>query len=199
MKKLWLAALTLALCLLSACGGGPELSSLDTETVEEDCVSFLRPAAWQPAEPASAYGICAFRNEEESLSLEVVGELGTMEYYSLEELGEETAQTLADSLFAAEPDTESRCTDDYYSSVMQGQDEDGQDLVCRIDLLMPYPSVHYYLLTLATPAAYQDNVRVLDGIRESFTLTKTDEEIYHMIQEERKAAAEEASSEQPQE
>ena len=193
MKKLWLAVLLAAATLIfAACGGAPQLSEVETTVVDEEAVSFIRPAEWLPVEPVSEHGVCAFSAPDGSLSLEVVGELGAMEYYSVEELGAEVAETVAAGLFAAETDSEQKTADGRFTGIMRGEDGSGQKMVCRIDLFAPYPSVHYYLLALATEDAYAESRGLLQGVADSFTVTKSDEEMYQLIREEREAAAEQA-------
>ena len=188
MKKICALLLVAALCLLAACGA-PDLDSIETAVVEEEGFSFFRPAAWTQTEPASANGVCAFSTEAGDLSLEVVQELGAMEYYSLIELGDKVAETVGDSVFAATPESEERSKDNKYSSTMRGADADGNEVVCRVDLIMPYESVHYYLIYLATPEAYQENSNIADDILNGFTVTKSAEEMYQYINDQRTDAA----------
>ena len=188
MKKLCALMLAAALCLLAACGA-PDLDSIETAVVEEEGFSFLRPAAWTETEPASANGVCAFRSDAGDLSLEVVQELGAMEYYSLIELGDMVAETVRDSVFAAEPESEERSRENKYSATMRGEDAAGNEVVCRVDLFMPYESVHYYLIYLATPEAYQENSNIADDILDGFTVTKSAEEMYQYINDQRADAA----------
>ena len=188
MKKLCALLLAVALCLLAACGA-PDLDSIETAVVEEDGFSFLRPAAWMETEPASANGVCAFSNETGDLSLEVVRELGAMEYYSLIELGDKVAETVGDSVFASTPESQERSKNNKYSATLRGEDADGNDVVCRVDLIMPYESVHYYLIYLATPEAYQENSNIADDILDGFTVTKSAEEMYQYINDQHTDAA----------
>ena len=188
MKKHCALLLVAALCLLAACGA-PDLDSIETTVVEEDGFSFLRPAAWMETEPSSANGVCAFSTEAGDLSLEVVQELGAMEYYSLIELGDKVAETVGDSVFAATPESEERSSGKKYSSTMRGADADSNEVVCRVDLIMPYDSVHYYLIYLATPEAYQENSNIADDILNGFTITKSAEEMYQYINDQRTDAA----------
>lgn len=192
MKRFWLAALAAALCLLTACGAA-DLDEVETTVIDEEGFSLILPAAWERVEPVSEHGVCAFSGEEGELTLEIVSELGPMEYYSTEELGDMVSDSVSESLFAEEPDCDWRVSENKYTNVMRGQDASGEPLVCRLDLIMPYPSVHYYLLYLAAEDAYQANRRVAAGILDSFTVTKSAEEMYQLIQE--RQAAEEAARE----
>lgn len=187
-KKLCILLIIAALCLLTACGA-PDLDEVATTVIDEEDCSFSLPADWERVEPISANGVCAFRNEAGDLNLEVVRELGAMEYYSLDELGDMVAEEMADDLFASEPERTQHGDNDKYSCLMQGTDADGGELVCRVDLYMPYPSAHYYLIYLATPEAYSANKKIADGILDGFTVTKSAEEMYQYIDEQRDAAA----------
>lgn len=187
-KKLCILLMIAALCLLAACGA-PELDDVATTVIDEEDCSFTLPADWQSVEPVSANGVCSFRNAAGDLTLEVVRELGAMEYYSLDELGDMVAEDMAADLFAAEPEREQRSEKDRYSCLMQGTDAEGNALACRVDLYMPYPSAHYYLIYLATPEAYAANKKIADGILDGFTVTKSAEEMYQYIDEQRDEAA----------
>ena len=187
-KKLCILLMIAALCLLTACGA-PELDDVATTVIDEEDCSFTLPADWQRRESISANGVCSFRNAAGDLTLEVVRELGVMEYYSLDELGDLVAEEIAAGLFAAEPEREQRSENDKYSCLMQGADADGGALACRVDLYMPYPSAHYYLIYLATPEAYAANKKIADGILDGFTVTKSAEEMYQYIDEQRDEAA----------
>ena len=187
-KKLCFLLIIAALCLFAACGA-PDLDEVATTVTDEEDCSFTLPADWQRVEPRSANGVCAFRNEAGDLSLEVVRELGAMEYYSPDELGDMVAEKMADEVFATEPEREQRSDKYKYSCLMQGTDADGGELVCRVDLYMPYPSAHYYLIYLTTPEVYAANKKIADGILGGFTVTKSAEEMYQYIDEQRDAAA----------
>ena len=187
-KKICILIMFAVLCLLTACGA-PDLDEVATTVADEEDCSFILPADWERVEPTSANGVCAFRSAEGDLTLEVVRELGAMEYYSLDELGDTVAEKIAGDLFAAEPEREQRSGNDKYSCLMQGTDADGSALACRVDLYMPYPSAHYYLVYLATPDAYAANKKIADGILDGFTVTKSAEEMYMYIDEQRDAAA----------
>ena len=99
------------------------------------------------------------------------------------------AEAIGDSIFAATPESEERSKDNKYSSTMRGADADGNEVVCRVDLIMPYDSVHYYLIYLATPEAYQENSNIADDILNGFTVTKSAEEMYQYINDQRADAA----------
>lgn len=197
MKKLFALVLAVSVLTLGACGA-LDLDDVETSIRDEEGFSFELPAAWQETEPASAYGVCAFCDETGRLTLEVVRELGAMEYYSLDELGDMVAATIGGSVFSELPAKDQWTAsgrDNRYSCAMQGQDAAGQELVCRVDLVMPYPSIHYYLVYLAAPEAYAANRGIADGILAGFTATKSAEEMYQLINEERTAAAEAEAAE----
>ena len=194
MKKLYTVVIILTFCFLTACGAGQELDRVDTQILDGTGFSLTLPTAWQQEQPASDYGVYAFSADDGQLSLEIVQELGAMEYYSAEELGASVSEAIGGSLFAGEPDSSSSSSDTSYTNVLQGSDADGNKLVCRIDLLMPYPSVRYYLVCTATPDAYKANRRLIEGVRDSFTVTMSAEEMYQFIDEQRRRAAEEAAS-----
>lgn len=187
-KKISILIMFAVLCLLTACGA-PDLDQVATTVTDEEDCSFTLPADWQRVEPTSANGVCAFRSAAGDLTLEVVRELGAMEYYSPDELGDLVAEKMAEDLFAAEPEREQHSEKNKYSCLMQGTDADGGKLACRVDLYMPYPSAHYYLIYLATPEAYSANKKIADGILDGFTVTKSAEEMYIYIDEQRDAAA----------
>ena len=101
-KKISILIMFAVLCLLTACGA-PDLDQVATTVTDEEDCSFTLPAEWQRGERTSANGVCAFRSAAGDLTLEVVRELGAMEYYSPDELGDLVAEKMAEKVVVMSP------------------------------------------------------------------------------------------------
>lgn len=195
MKKILVMLLAVAL-LFTGCSLSFENSfaSEDTVLVESDHgFSFLVPASWQALEPGddTAFQRYYYQTAEADLSLLIFSELGTMGYYSLEEIGAALSADLQQSLFGSETEKPvvAASTDTFYRTKITGYDADGQQLISEIAIFAPYASIRYQMIFTASGPAYLENEKNIDGIIGSFQLIKSEEDLYKLVQELHEAAA----------
>ena len=199
--------LTAGLVLWSGCAstGGPSLDRVETQTVEQENFQLTLPAAWTALEAEGEHVACAYQTADGRLQLQIMEEWGGMEYYSLDEVGDLLCQELSQALFAqdlaaslsaGEALSEQGNSQYYYCRTLSGQDAQGGELVCHVDVLAPYASVRYYLIYTADKESFEQNKQIIRDVLPTFAMGKTAEEIYQIIEEERTKAAEEAANQQ---
>lgn len=190
MKKWWAILLLIALLPLGGCAVAfqNEFNDLDTQTIEHDAgYSLLLPADWILAEADDRGEL--YYSADGAVSLSLLRELGGVEYYSLQEVGDMLCEDIGSELFSVVEPGAGKVKDDVYRRIIGGEDKDGNPLVSDVCIFAPYVSVRYYLVFTAASATYEENRNVIDGIAGSFTITKSEEETFQYLEAEREAAA----------
>ena len=206
-----LLPLCLALCLLlSACSLPTAEPPFDFYALErqdyenENGYSMQFPADWQLLSEDAENS--TFISGDGSLSCTIGFELGGVEVYSLEEVGDMLLERLGDSLFSSWESEHPRLDSTTYRNRVLGLREDGEALSLDLNVYHVQEGVRYYMSFLCETKVYEAKLPLINAIMESFETTKRGDVLYEMMMQRREeqaqaeweAAMEELEAEQAQ-
>ena len=176
--------LTFTLVLFASCGSKTQGAALkNIETSEYTHITGYQltvPANWQPVAQTTA-GVY-FVDELNHISLNVVSEIGGMDFLSLEEM----SVLIKDKFSAGYTDVEEL-------AVIKGKDEkkeyglvlkgmDGVNpVIADIWIYEPYNSIRYYLIFSCGGDDYQNNTQLFKEITGSFNFVSDKNQVYEML------------------
>ena len=190
MKKLLLSLMLLMAMLLSAChiSMQEEWHAIDKSVVaHESGFEAQVPSDWSREDGDNEYTLCSFTNPDKTISLLIMAELGAMEYLSQSEIVDQICEDVQDAVYVGDADIKLSSSYSHQTAVLRGEDENGNEIVTRIDFFSPYTSVHYYFVFTSTADAYEYNQSVFAAVAESFTMVKSASDVYQYIQDKRTA------------
>jgi len=191
MKRILIIFVMLA-CMLSGCSlmFSGSFDRLETQQVESELgFTFAIPADWQALSvEEDVFEQYRYAGPNGDITLQVFAEMGGMDYMPLEDMAAELSLDVQERVFdsnAAESPVETvlQNLDTLQVIQLQGYDPDGQQLIARLVLYSPYDAIRYHLVFLGTASYFAENDYVIDGIADSFLLTKTEEDIYKLVHE----------------
>lgn len=200
MVRVWrrmrfLLPILLVLPLLAACSSAKfettTLASLNPVTyTHQSGYSLLVPESWEKTQENLAQA--TFVSQENAVSLNIISELGGMDYFSLTEDYDAVAAMLGKNISNTEVVEEPATSDakKQLRRVIKGNTEDGDTVIVDIWLTEPMPSVRYYLLFSAGGNDYNNMRPVIDEMIASFKVVKSQDEIYSLLDEARDMAKE---------
>lgn len=194
IKPLLLLMILALSFVIAGCDSYPEgtLSLYDNDVTEyahsDNGLGFLVPSDWiVVGEDETSV---TFYNAEGTLSMYVRSELAGYGYYSSEDLLDIAAQISLNAL----PYEGRVLLRDTLSGLSVGDaktaqriigkgklTEDGNFAVSDILLVSPYASVRYYMVTISTVEAYEENVQVIEEVYKSMYMTKNEDEMYELL------------------
>ena len=186
----FLVAMTVG--FLGGCGKQPEAPldfyGMERQTYEsENGYSVQFPADWVLLE--EDLESTTFVSGDGSLSCTISCELGGVEYYSLEELGEMLLEDLGTEVFASSEAGDPVVDEATYRNQLTGETADGVSLAADVNVYRVQAGVRYYM-TFLTDEAYGDQQSMIDAILGSFRTTLHEEDLYQLMKERREEAAE---------
>jgi|GEM_PF-1386562 len=193
--KVWqqigvLLSLLLLLPLLAACTSAEEetqtLASLNPTTyTHQSGYSISIPQGWEKTQESLAEA--TFVSSADAVSLNIISELGGMDYFSLTEDYDAVISMLGKKISNIEVVEEPVTSDatKQLRRVIKGNTEDGNSVIVDIWLTEPMESVRYYLLFSAGGDDYNQFRPVIDEIIASFTVVKSQDEIYSLLDDAR--------------
>lgn len=182
--------------LLGACGSQPEPSldfyALERQTYEsENGYSIQFPADWVLLE--EDLESTTFVSGDGSLSCTISCELGGVEYYSLEEIGDMLLESLATVVLASSEAGEPVVDEATYRNQLTGETVEGDPLTADVNVYRVQAGVRYYM-TFLTDGAYEEQQPMINAILGSFRTTMHEEDLYQLMKDRREEAADETSS-----
>jgi len=183
-KLLILLLICLLLCSCSANYGGEGLvgQSAKDFALKEQGYSLTLPENWQQQQTKDEK-TTSFLSDDGSIKLDIVCELGGVEYYSLAEV----AQLLEDQLAKGMKNSEVVSTKDddqkQYREVFACVDDQGRGVTYDISIIHPYNSLRYFLIFTSGTNNYQENSLLIDDIINSFKVTAGEEDMYAQIKQ----------------
>jgi len=139
------------------------------------------PGDWQVKEETE--NMVFFVDEEDSMTLLLLSEIGGYDYLSLAEAGQSLVTILEGSLSEIESLSSGPYgqLDDAYKVVCQGE-ADGTTAIASAIVWQPLDGVRYYAVFLAGVNDYEEFRQVFDDICGTIKLYKTQDEIYEAIE-----------------
>ena len=184
MKRVLLSLVLICVFLLTAACSDQSFDDLDLTTYESRWGYTLSiPTDWEITEDGDAS--CTFTNAAGDIILATDVAAGTMEYQTLEELCDELRTQMLDTLFETIETSKERGTENAYRILLSGTDAQGTEVTVDVMIYSPFTSVHYYFTVTAQAEQYEKNSYIIDGIFDSLTVTKTEDEIYAQIRADR--------------
>lgn len=185
-----LLPILLLLPLLTACSSArleaTTLASLNPTTyTHQSGYSLSIPESWEKTQESLAQA--TFVSQENGISLNIISELGGMDYFSLTEDYDAVAAMLGKDISNIEVVEEPATSDSakQLRRVIKGDTEDGNSVIIDIWLTEPMESVRYYLLFCAGGTDYENMRPVIDEMIASFKVVKSQDEIYSLLDEAR--------------
>lgn len=197
MKKTAVILLSLILAAVW-CGCSSQLVGLeDNETWEyenEAGYALELPSSWHIDSETETE--TSFVNDDATVSLVVDNNLGSVEYYSLSEINDMIAESVTDKMFVSSDVEESSESEIDCNQTFNCQDADGNMFTMEIYTYRKDPSVQYYLVFCAAAPVFNQQSKLIDDIKDSFSQTKSADELYQLITDRRnqEAAAEETET-----
>lgn len=191
MRKLKMGAALalLLLCVAALYGCGDEqlsLQNMETTVYSHPTngAELTLPADWQMLSEGDEATV--FVNADNSISLGVARELAGFSYYSTDGLAD-LAEELAGSVLT-EPEILQReqltHPDDAVLVTAAGQLLEGDgEAVCQVVVISPLAAVRYFIVVTAESDAFDEYQKVLREVYATFTLNKTEDEIYQQLTE----------------
>jgi len=187
-KKLLLGLNTLILLLaLAGCdlSSNPALDELNPQTYNHlTGYSILVPQDWNLEEETDTTAL--FLDPEGSMALQIISEIGGMDYYSLDECADFAKAMLAQSLneLSLKEDLSVRDKAKSRLQLWQGREEDGNLVQALAYTFHPYDSMRYYVFLLAGGSDFQQYQKVFEAMISSFSINKPVDEIYELLNKE---------------
>lgn len=186
-------------CLLTACDTTSEQVSLDDFQTQ----AYTHPSGYKITMPKDwtvfQQGINSviIYNADKSVSLNVVSEIGGMDYHTMPDLLQMATTMLSKSIddltvvaelsdadvtmdasTTSESNTKAKKTG---HEVLKGTTKDGDEVLADVTVFAPLDGIHYYLIFLCGGKDYTANSQLFEDINKSFELVKTEDEIYDML------------------
>ncbi len=149
-------------------------------------------------------------NADKTISLNIVSEIGGMDYHTMPELLQTATTMLAESiddlsvvaeLSDADVSTEAGTTSEGKITakktgheVLKGMTKDGDQVLADVTAQAPLDGIHYYLIFLCGGKDYTANSQLFEDINKSFELVKTEDEIYGMLDDKMEFGQDDADS-----
>ncbi|MDR2712703.1 MAG: hypothetical protein LBB91_06265 [Clostridiales bacterium] len=187
-RKLLTVIIALIIVLvLNGCDlyNNPALNELNPQTYSHlTGYSISVPEDWNLEEETGTTAV--FLDPEGSMALQIVSEIGGMDYYSLDECAGFARQMLDQSLteLSLVEDLPVRDKAKSRLQLWQGQDEDGYLAQVLAYTFHPYDSLRYYVFLLAGGSDFQQYQKVFEAMISSFQLSKPIDEIYELLNKE---------------
>lgn len=218
-KKVWICCfLLLCFMLVLATGCQQQETTVSAHLTEGNIQHYTHPVNglalnlpkdWVKSEETDDAAI--FTSADGKISFVAEWELGGFSYYSLEELEETAVAILDDTLTDAEilrkevyePLEEQNAIRVVAQGKLPSYDQADEMVngVAELVIVSHIKSVRYYFLTVCGVEEYQKNYTLFDDIYQSFTLEKTEDELYALLEEkalahQQKEAAEQAKAQE---
>lgn len=145
------------------------------------------PADW--SEEELDQDTVRFCDEDGQIALNIVSELGGMDYFSMREIKEQIIEKIGGDIFATYDITLDEGGTKFFRVTLIGADKDGSRVVADIYAQQPFVTTRHYLVLIASAAAYEEYHTAVDDIFASFTATFTEDEYLQLMEERREAAA----------
>lgn len=139
------------------------------------------PNSWQPA-AQTAIGVY-FLDEEKRISLNIISEMGGVDFYSPEELGQMVVERLEEvfSQLQVEQILRVRDKNTQYSLLLTGENSAGERVVNTLWLYEPLNGIRYYLIFSCGGDDYNEYARVFEDVIRSFRFDDREEEVLSLL------------------
>ncbi|MGI5891512.1 MAG: hypothetical protein ACOX7H_02075 [Bacillota bacterium] len=189
LGKFWSAVvLAIILCGILALTFGceneekPRLSYMSPQTYEHPSGYQVQvPFNWKLVKKSEAGTI--FTADQGALSFNILAEIGGMDYYTPQELGENIFAFLSSNIKESQVIEEIPVDNpaSQYRQLILGKDEQGRKVYIDTWITAPLDTVHYYLIFTCGGDDYEKYRGVFDDIIKKFKLVSTPEEIYKYL------------------
>ncbi len=185
MRKIIILLLVcILLCSCSANYGGEGLVGQSTKDykLDEQGYAITLPEDWQQQQTEDEY-TTSFLSDDDLIKIDVVYELGGVEYYSLEEVAGLLEDELVEGMDSAQRVSTKSDDQEQYREVFACIDEQGRGVTYDITIIHPYNSLRYFLIFTSGTNNYQENNVLIDDIINSFEVTAESEDMYAKLKQ----------------
>lgn len=181
-KTLVLLLICLLLCSCSANYGGEGLVGQSTKDFasEEQGYTITLPEDWQQQQTEDE-NTASFISEDGLIKLDIICELGGVEYYSLAEVAGLLEDQLTKNMKSAEIVSTDSDDQEQYREVFACVDDQGRGVTYDISIIHPYNSLRYFLIFTSGTNNYQENGLLIDDVINSFEVTVEAEDMYAQL------------------
>lgn len=157
------------------------------EYTSENGYSIQFPADWQLLEEDREN--VTFISGDGKLSCTISLELGGIEVYSMEEVGEMLAERMGEQLFSSYTLGEADVDSATYRQLVQGETDSGEQLTADLNIYHKQQAVRYYMSFLCESGDYAQQRPLINAIQDSFENTLDTDELYQLMMERMEADA----------
>ena len=181
--KIFFICLFIALLFLSSCQ--EQSDSSNQETVEYKHVTGYEvaiPKAWTLIKQTETGGVY-FLSPDKNISLNILAEVGGMNYLNPEELSNSVYDEIEGIINNAKviKIEEVQNKDHEYRQLIEGNDQAGKNVFVDTYLFQPMDGMRYYLILCCGGDDYAVTKALYDNIINSFQITMGQDEIYSLL------------------
>ena len=182
MRRIFPILIIIAL-LISGCSSQKSLKTKPMQTYINQKAGYvvLMPKEWvKKFENDVSVG---FVGTDPNIALDVVFEIGGVDYLSLDSLGDIVIANYKKKFknLKVIESAASNVTTNAYRVIVEGKTADGKNIVAKTIFFEPAIGVRYYLSFIANPKDYYANDFLFENVAQSFQMTKTELDLYKLL------------------